>query len=245
MSEKRRRWAKWATGSSFLLLLLAVVSLFQLYPSLIEKYDPESNYVVKVGPGQQSDFTISEETILTALRVSEGDGLVAELRLFDEDGLEISGRGPGFLDYDRVGTDKQTIYSPVKIFQDIASGNYTLHNDAQALQLWLVDDGELQNDIDGNPWSYIFYMGCCLGAPIGLVGLILAVMVWIDKRKAPDQFVVIQDGSVILTDMEGVQSMQSQVEKFTDREGREGIPSPLEKQVDSNTEEGWKNWDEG
>jgi len=247
----RRTWARWATGSSFFLLLLAVVSLFQVYPSLMSTFDPESNYLVKVEPGQESDFTVDQYTRLVALRVNEGSVPQAELRLFGGNGEEIGGRGAGTFDPDRPGSDGSTIYSPVRIFEAVESGGYTLHNDAEDLQLWLVDETELAEEIDGNPWLYLFYIGCCLGAPIGLVGLILAVIVWTDKRKAPDQFLVIQDGSVILTDMEKVQSVRAQKEGDLEIEEGGGVPRPFVSTGPSNEstqpdQEGqqWKSWDD-
>ncbi len=253
MTGKRRRWARWATGSSILLLLLAVFSLyFHLYPEFIDASDPESNYVANVGPEQQYDFQVDDGAVLRALRIKEGGEPEAELRMFGPDGEEISGRGPGLLDSDRPGSDRETIYASVRIFEGLGAGTYTLHNDAGTSELWLVDDLAAAEVMVGNPWWYLFCGGCCLGLPLGLVGVVLAVMVWSDKRKAPDQYVVIQDGSVILTDVDSIQTMQ-------DREGRmietgvvDGVPGPFvdveapaqEDEAEVN-EQGWKKWDEG
>ena len=252
MTGKRRRWARWATGSSFLLLVVAVVSLVQVYPTLINTFDPESNYVVKMGPGGEGEFTVEEATLLTALRVSGGEGPEADLRLFDHSGNEIEGRAPGFLDSDRPGSDSETFYAPVRMFDGVGPGAYTLHNDAESSQLWLVDDGDLAAQIDGNLWLYMFYIGCCLGLPLGLVGLLLVVMVWSDKRKAPDQYVVIQDGSVILTDVDSIQTMQTREGGMLDTGVDDGIPAPfvdegasVREEDSEGDEQGWKKWDEG
>ena len=252
MTGKRRRWARWATGSSFLLLVVAVVSLFQVYPTLINTFDPEANYVVKMGPGGEGLFTVDEATVLTALRVSDGEAPEADLRLSDQSGSEIGGRAPGILDSNRPGSDSKTFYAPVRIFAGVGPGTYTLHNDAETLQLWLVDDGDLAAQIDGNPWLYMFYIGCCVGLPLGLVGLVLAVMVWSDKRKAPDQYVVIQDGSVILTDVDSIQTMQARDGGILETGVFDGVPGPFvdvgapaqEAEAEGN-EHGWKKWDEG
>jgi hypothetical protein len=252
VAGKRRRWARWATGSSFLLLVAAVVSLVQVYPTLINTFDPESNYVVKMGPGEEGTFTVDEATVLTALRVSDGDALEADLRLSDQSGSEIGGRAPGFLDSDRPGSDSETFYVPVRIFDGVGPGTYTLHNEAEMSQLWLVDDGDLAAQIDGNPWLYMFYIGCCLGLPLGLVGLVLAIMVWSDKRKAPDQYVVIQDGSVILTDVDSIQTMQAREGGMLEAGVVDGVPGPFAEDGASareasheEEEQGWKKWDEG
>jgi len=253
VTSKRRRWARWATGSSILLLLLAVFSLyFQLYPEFITAADPESNYVANVGPGQQYDFQVDDGAVLRALRVKESGEPEAELRLFGPDGEEIPGRGPGLLDSDRPGSDRETIYASVRIFEGLGAGAYTLHNDAGTSELWLVDDLAAAEVIVGNPWWYLFCGGCCLGLPLGLVGLILAVMVWSDKRKAPDQYVVIQDGSVILTDMDSIQDMQAQEGDVIETESVDGVLDPfideeasIQKAKGEGTEQEWKKWDEG
>jgi hypothetical protein len=184
--------------------------------------------------------------------VTDGDTPTAELRLIDQSGNEIIGRAPGILDSDRPGSDSETFYAPVRIFDVVGSGTYTLHNDAEELHLWLVDDGNLAAQIDGNPWLYLFYIGCCLGLPLGLIGLILAVMVWSDKRKAPDQYVVIQDGSVILTDVDSIQTMQTQEGSIIETGVVGGVPGPfigeessVQKAKVEEAEQEWKKWDEG
>ena len=253
MAGKRRRWAIWATGSSFLLLVVAVVSLVQVYPTLINTFDPESNYVVKMGPGGEGVFTVDEATVLTALRVSNGESPEADLRLYVESGDEIKGRAPGILDSDRPGSDSETFYAPVRIFDGVGPGTYILHNDDESMQLWLVDDGDLAAQIDGNPWLYMFYIGCCLGLPLGLVGLVLAVMVWSDKRKAPDQYVVIQDGSVILRDdLNSIQTVQAREGGVIETGVVDDVPGPFvnaressQEDEDEVNEQGWKKWDEG
>ena len=252
MANKRRRWARWTTGSSLLLLVLAVVSLVQVYPLLVSTFDPESNYVVKMEPGEEKGFVLEGPTVLTALRVTDGGTPSAELRLIDQSGNEIIGRAPGILDSDRPGSAGDTLYAPVRIFDAVGSGTYTLHNDGVSSQLWLVDDGDVVAQIDGNPWLYLFYIGCCLGLPLGLIGLILAVMVWSDKRKAPDQYVVIQDGSVILTDMDSKQDMQAKEGNVIETERVDGVLGPfigeeasIQKAKGEGAEQEWKKWDEG
>ena len=252
MTSKRRRWARWTTGSSLLLLVLAVVSMVQVYPLLVSTFDPESNYVVKMEAEEEKGFVLEGPTVLTALRVTDGDTPTAELRLIDQSGNEIIGRAPGILDSDRPGSDSETFYAPVRIFDAVESGTYTLHNDAEESRLWLVDDGNLAAQIDDNPWLYMFYIGCCLGLPLGLIGLVLAVMVWSDKRKAPDQYVVIQDGSVILTDVDSIQTMQAQEESVIETGVVGGVPGPfigeeasVKKAKVEGAEQEWKKWDEG
>ena len=242
MSTGRRRWARIATGSSAILLLLAVISFLQVSDDFIEFYDPETTNIVKLGPGDSGTFEIEESTLVSALRVSGGGDPGSELTLVDESGAEVSGREPGWLEPNRIGSDEDTIYSPVRIFNDL-KGNYTLQNHGES-DLWLVDDEVSANKMFGNLWLYLFYIGCCIGTPVGLVGIILAIMVWTDKRKLPDQFVIIDNGSVI---MEGAQNEVSALE------GVGEAPNPFwvaesrtaEKPQEDKADETWKKWDEG
>lgn len=240
MASGRKRWAIRSTGSSFILLVLAIVAMIQIYPSLA--FDPDE-YVVKVEPGESAQFDLAEETLLTCLRVNEGASPASELRLESSNGSELPGRSPGFIESDRPGLDDQKIYSPVRIFDGIEEGAYTLHNDAESSILWLVDDGAMADDLYGNPWLYLFYVGCCLGLPIGLIGLVLAIMVWTDKRKLPDQFVIINDGRVLISEVDGADIVQEQ---------QIGVPGPfVEGPVEENEERSgdsdkrWVEWDDG
>ena len=242
MTERRRRWARITTASSAILLLVAVISLWQVSPELLESYNPEVNSLVKLGPGESVTFVIEESEMVTALRLSDGETPDAELTLLDDEGSEVTGREKKRSDPNRVGSEGETIYSPVRIFENLG-GSYTLQNHGDT-DLWLVDDGASVDKLLGNFWMYLFYIGCCIGSPVGLVGLILAIMVWTDKRKMPDQFVIINNGSVIMDD---AQSEGSDVERS------EVTPSPFweedvgasEDPQDDVVNETWKRWDEG
>lgn len=242
MTDGRRRWARITTASSAILLLVAIISLWRVSDEFIETYDPESNYLVKLDPGESETFEIEGSDLLSALRVSDGETPDSDLTMFDSDGNEIPGKEPKWSDPDRFGADEKTIYSPVRVFEDMG-GSYTLQNQGSS-DLWLVDDDESADKLLGNFWMYLFYIGCCIGSPVGIVGVILAIMVWTDKRKMPDQFVIIEDGSVI---MDNVQSEDSVVEES-------GVaPSPFVGVSSQNVEnpqeedfgDSWKSWDEG
>ena len=242
MSARRRKWARIATASSAVLLLVAAVSLWQVSPELLDSYDPEANNLVKLGPGESITFRIEESSMVSALRVSDGGTPDSELTLLDSEGSEVEGREPRLRDTNRLGSDESTVYSPVRVFESL-DGNYTLQNHGDS-DLWLVDDEVSANKLLGNIWMYLFYIGCCIGSPVGLVGIILAIMVWTDKRKLPDQFVIIDNGSVIMEDA------QNEVSAL---EGVGEAPNPFlvdesrtaEKPQEDKADETWKKWDEG
>lgn len=242
MSARRRKWARIATASSAVLLLVAAVSLWQVSPELLDSYDPEANNLVKLGPGESITFRIEESSMVSALRVSDGETPDSELTLLDSEGSEVEGRGPGLRDTNRLGSDESTVYSPVRVFESL-DGNYTLQNHGDS-DLWLVDDEVSANKLLGNIWMYLFYIGCCIGSPLGLVGVVLAIMVWTDKRKMPDQFVIIDNGSVILDEIQNggpvVSSSESAPNPFTVAEVKTS-----EKTQEEPVDETWKRWDEG
>ena len=73
-------------------------------------------------------------------------------------------------------------------------------------------------------------------------------MVWTDKRKMPDQFVIIDDGRVIIgdapSDMKGDQKSPEAPNPFsdTDRQPESTISTDASYEKDG---ESWKSWDEG
>ncbi|HJM13311.1 MAG TPA: hypothetical protein QF641_02320 [Candidatus Thalassarchaeaceae archaeon] len=240
MVSGKRAWAIRSTGTSFILLILAIIAIMQLYPSIA--FD-EEEYVVRIGHGEQADFEVDEDTILTALRVNEGSHPSSELRLENGSGSEFPGRAVSWIEGDRPGLDGEKIYSLVRIFEGLEPGSYTLFNDAESSELWLVDDGNMMDEMYSNPWMWLFWFGCCLGIPVGLVGIVLAIMTWADRRKSPDQFVVFNDGSVILTDTEDYSPIEGDVNGV--RGPFVGVPEIGDDTVPVVEESRWMEWDDG
>lgn len=244
MSNRRRRWARITTGSSAILLLIAAISIWQISPEMIEAFDPENNNVVKLGPGEEVSIEI-DSIVITALRKSGSDTSEAQLTLKDKSGNEIHGRSPNFIESsERAGVDG-AIYVPVRVFEQI-SGEFTIQNNAEEGFLWIVDDEKSQSQIIGSIWFSLILVGCCLGTPIGMIGIVLAVMTWVDKKKSPDQFVVIEDGSVIITSSERLDDVP---ERQLAPEPFKEVDEPVEKESINAPEEeipeSWKSWDEG
>ena len=242
MTDRKRAWARITTASSAVLLLMAVISLWQVFDDYNDLYNPESNNLVKLEPGDSITFEIENSMLVTALRVSDDGSPDAELTLTDREGNEVLGRGAGAFEFDRYDQPNETAFSIVRVFENIG-GEYTLENWGSST-LWLVDDEESANELSGIVWTYLFYIGCCLGSPIGIVGFVLAIMVWSDKRKMPDQFVIIEDGSVIIqniqAEIEDSQKPSETPDPFSDVNRQRPAESPNEDDNDS-----WKSWDEG
>ena len=246
MTDRKRAWARITTASSAALLLMAVISLWQVFDDYNELYNPESNSLVKLEPGDSITFELESSILISALRVAEGGTPDANLKLTDGQGNEVAGRGARALEFDRYDERNGTSFSIVRVFENIDGGEYTLDN-LGTTTLWLVDDEDSANKLSGIVWTYLFYIGCCLGSPIGLVGLVLAIMVWTDKRKMPDQFVLIEDGRVIIgnsqSDLEGDREPSEAPNPFSDPNRQP--PSITTDPPDEEDRGSWKSWDEG
>ena len=225
---------------------MAVISLWQVFDDYNELYNPESNSLVKLGPGDSVTLEIENSGLVSALRVSDDGSPDADLKLTDSQGNEVLGRGARALEFDRYDEQNRTSFSVVRVFENIG-GEYTLEN-LGTTTLWLVDDEDSANKLSGIVWTYLFYIGCCLGSPIGLIGFVLAIMVWTDKRKMPDQFVIIEDGRVIIgnaqSDVEGDQKPSEPPNPFsgTTRQPPSTAVTEPSKEKDGDS---WKSWDEG
>lgn len=252
MSNGRMRWAKILSGVSLILLILAVFSLTQFYQTFMESSYPDSNYIVKLDAGESENIELDESRKLSVFRIDKFANDDHAIRIFSNSGEEIVGTNPVWIDTDRIGSDKQTIYSPVRTFLNIDSGFYSIENNAESSSLWIVDDGELEAELQGNTWTFLFYFGCCLGLPLGALGIILLIFGRNKKGGASDQYIVIQDGNVMVTNEENYNSIINQSEHVPE----EVVPSPFIKEVEENSVTGpdesseqnfdeWKNWDDG
>ena len=252
MSNGRIRWAKILSGGSLLLLVLAVFSLTQFYQTFMESSYPDSNYIVKLDAGESENVELEESRKLSVFRIDKFANGEHEIRIFSNSGEEIVGNAPVWIDTDRIGSDRQTIYSPVRTFLNVDSGIYSIENNAESSSLWIVDDGKLESELQGNTWTFLFYFGCCLGLPLGFLGIILLIFGRNKKGEASDQYIVIQDGNVMVTDQENYNSIINQSELAPE----EVIPSPFVKEVEEDSTsipdqpseqdfDEWKSWDDG
>ena len=86
MTDRKRAWARITTASSAALLLLAVISLWQVFDDYNELYNPESNSLVKLEPGDSVTLEIENSGLVSALRVSDDGSPDANLKLTDSQG---------------------------------------------------------------------------------------------------------------------------------------------------------------
>ena len=253
MSNVRMRWAKISSVISLILLILAVFSLTQFYQTFMDNSYPDTNYVVKLDAGESESIELNESRKLSVFKIDKFADGEHSIRIVRDSGEEFMGNAPVWIDTSRIGSDGQTIYTPVRTYLNINSGIYSIENNADSGSIWIVDDGQLETQLQGNIWTFLFYFGCCLGLPLGLIGIIL--LIFSRNRKdglTSDQYIVIQDGNVMVTDEENYNSIINQSESVPE----ETVPSPFIKEVeeessakpvDSSEEkfDEWKSWDDG
>ena len=120
----------------------------------------------------------------------------------------------------------------------------------RSLSYRFFDDEAAANKMD-TPLILVFYMGCCVGLPMSVIALVLAIMNWIDKRKSPDQFFVTEEGSVIVTRSGEVVQLESELSESTEPDLTIESEQKFQTESDGKNEspqaqpEDWEWWDEG
>ena len=238
-------WAKRLSGTSFLLLLIGVVSYYNAMPAMFDELDPAQRHLLELEAGESGEITLYSLGEYVALRVTDGDSQTAELRLINMSGTEESGSPPTGLHVERPGEDG-TIYAPVRVFGSAQAGNYTLHNDGNST-LWFVDDISAQNALFGNGWFVLMFFGCCLGLPLGVVALILVIAGRGRRGKARESVVMSKEGMLPTTD-----ELYRQYRGLPEAKGEVVIADPFPSQTkvaeESPQAEGdrdWRGWDDG
>ena len=238
-------WAKRLSGASLLLILIGGVSYYNAMPAIFDELDPAQRHLLELEAGESEEVTLELFGEYVALRVTEGDSQAAELRLIDAMGSEESGSAPTGLDVDRLGED-ETLYTSVRVFRSAQAGDYTLHNDGNTT-LWFVDDVSAQKALFGSGWFVMMFFGCCLGLPLGVIALILALAGRGQRKKSGGPVVMSKEGKLPTTD-----ELYRQYRGLPEVEEEESIADPFPGQTtvgeESQQSEGdrdWQGWDEG
>ena len=238
-------WAKRLSGASLLLILIGGVSYYNAMPAIFDELDPAQRHLLELEAGESEEVTLELFGEYVALRVTEGDSQAAELRLIDAMGSEESGSAPTGLDVDRLGED-ETLYTSVRVFRSAQAGDYTLHNDGNTT-LWFVDDVSAQKALFGSGWFVMMFFGCCLGLPLGVIALILALAGRGQRKKSGGPVVMSKEGRLPTTD-----ELYRQYRGLPEVEEEESIADPFPGQTtvdeESQQTEGdrdWQGWDEG
>ena len=126
--------------------------------------------------------------------------------------------------------------------------------------MWLIDELDIQASLFSDWWVVVSMISCFLGFPMAIITLIVGLILWRRKDKSPEKEIIIQQ-NIMTTDelfkkhnsIEGNQvpnpfmKNESSIPELTEEE-EINIENSDKKETESqreDSENNWKNWDEG
>ena len=265
MEGRSKIWVKRFTGVSLFLIIIFVASWSQSTESIVEKMDVDENHIIKLESGEQGSLELSKIGYYIAFRFNEnGSQIEPELRMTDMEGNNIEGREPGLIESNnkRPNASGKIVYIPVRVFEIQNDAEYILINDGNTT-LWLIDELDIQASLFSDWWVVVSMISCFLGFPMAIITLIVGLILWRRKDKSPEKEIIIQQ-NIMTTDelfkkhnsIEGNQvanpftKNESSLPELTAEDKLEDIDieNSDKKETESQREESennWKNWDEG
>tara|TARA_A100001037_G_scaffold265736_1_gene257413 strand:+ start:4221 stop:4994 length:774 start_codon:yes stop_codon:yes gene_type:complete len=257
MARGIMKYAKILSALSFFLLLMGTVAWSSASDESEKYLDPSQFNEAVIGPGESVVVNISSTSFLgqreyLAMRIVEESDPLPEVRLtLGSD--ECRSDDPSIIHIDRQLNPDSPKFRVVRVFLPNETGDYTLYNDAESGDLWLVDDFRSQTRIfQENPISIVVMIGgCCIGGPVGLVALCLAIIGW--RQNGAQESILVQPQDQLMTTSDLYREYQkSQAEV----ESRQTAPDPflevtetdysdLVDDVNPPADENWENWDNG
>ena len=257
MARGIMKYAKILSALSFFLLLMGTVAWSSASDESEKYLDPAQFNEAVIGPGESIVVNISSTSFLgqreyLAMRIVEDSDPLPEVRLtLGSD--ECRSDDPSIIHIDRQLNSDSPKFRVVRVFLPNETGDYTLYNDAESGDLWLVDDFRSQTRIfQENPISIVVMIGgCCIGGPVGLVALCLAIIGW--RQNGAQESILVQPQDQLMTTSDLYREYQkSQAEV----ESRQTAPDPflevtetdysdLVDDVNPPADENWENWDNG
>ena len=257
MARGIMKYAKILSALSFFLLLMGTVAWSSASDESEKYLDPSQFNEAVIGPGESVVVNVSSTSFLgqreyLAMRIVEESDPLPEVRLtLGSD--ECRSDDPSIIHIDRQLNPDSPKFRVVRVFLPNETGDYTLYNDAESGDLWLVDDFRSQTRIfQENPISIVVMIGgCCIGGPVGLVALCLAIIGW--RQNGAQESILVQPQDQLMTTSDLYREYQkSQAEV----ESRQTAPDPflevtetdysdLVDDVNPPADENWENWDNG
>jgi len=257
MARDMMRFAKILSAVSFFLLLMSTIAWSSASDESERYLDPSQFNEAVIGPGESVIVNLSSSSFLgqreyLAMRIVDDVDPLPEvrLRIASED---CPSDEPSIIHIDRQLNSDSPKYRIVRVFLPAESGEYTLHNDAESGDLWLVDDFRAQTKIfQESPLSIMVMIGgCCIGGVVGLVALFLAAIGW-RKNKHEGGVSVVPQVPIMTTSDLYREFHKSQA----DAKGDSSIPDPfidenksslseLEDDIVPDGDDNWENWDNG
>ncbi len=261
MEARAKLWIKRLTAISLVLILVFVASYWKSTENIIDKMDidNEENYIIKLEAGEQGNVDLSTIGYYMALRI-DGNDSFPELKLTDIGGVEIEGQKPGWVESINKRPDSQgnLIYDPIRVFEIRDDGEYSIVNEGNTT-LWLIDDFKIQSSLLSDGWILISMISCCLGFPLGIVTLIVALILWRRGKRLPEKNIIIRE-NIMTTDelfkknnLAGDKEIpepfisSENIKMESPEEKYHVVPELKNEDVGGSKEESdrWKKWDEG
>ena len=257
MARGIMKYAKILSALSFFLLLMGTVAWSSASDESEKYLDPAQFNEAVIGPGESIVVNISSTSFLgqreyLAMRIVEDSDPLPEVRLtLGSD--ECRSDDPSIIHIDRQLNSDSPKFRVVRVFLPNETGDYTLYNDAESGDLWLVDDFRSQTRIfQENPISIVVMIGgCCIGGPVGLVALCLAIIGW--RQNGAQESILVQPQDQLMTTSDlyreyqksqaEVESRQTAPDPFLEMTG--AVYSDLVDDVNPPADENWENWDNG
>ena len=257
MARGIMKYAKILSALSFFLLLMGTVAWSSASDESEKYLDPSQFNEAVIGPGESIVVNISSTSFLgqreyLAMRIVEDSDPLPEVRLtLGSD--ECRSDDPSIIHIARQLNPDSPKFRVVRVFLPNETGDYTLYNDAESGDLWLVDDFRSQTRIfQENPISIVVMIGgCCIGGPVGLVALCLAIIGW--RQNGAQESILVQPQDQLMTTSDlyreyqksqaEVESGQTAPDPFLEVTGADY--SDLVDDVNPPADENWENWDNG
>ena len=257
MARGIMKFAKILSALSFFLLLMGTVAWSSASDESEKYLDPSQFNEAVIGPGESIVVNISSTSFLgqreyLAMRIVEDSDPLPEVRLtLGPD--ECRSDDPSIIHIDRQLNPDSPKFRVVRVFLPNETGDYTLYNDAESGDLWLVDDFRSQTRIfQENPISIVVMIGgCCIGGPVGLVALCLAIIGW--RQNEAQESILIRPKDPLMTTSDlyweyqksqaEVESRQTTPDPFLGANGADY--SDVADDVNPPADENWENWDNG
>lgn len=257
MARGIMKFAKILSALSFFLLLMGTVAWSSASDESEKYLDPSQFNEAVIGPGESIVVNISSTSFLgqreyLAMRIVEDSDPLPEVRLtLGPD--ECRSDDPSIIHIDRQLNPDSPKFRVVRVFLPNETGDYTLYNDAESGDLWLVDDFRSQTRIfQENPISIVVMIGgCCIGGPVGLVALCLAIIGW--RQNEAQESILVRPKDPLMTTSDlyreyhksqaEVESRQTTPDPFLGANGADY--SDVADDVNPPADENWENWDNG
>ena len=191
MKSGAKLWVKRLSGLSVILILVFVGTYGESSDKIVQIMNVEENNLLELESGEEGAIQLEKIRFYTVVTLEGNEIEEYEVKLIDQDGLEISGYEPSSIEKinKRPDSSGKLVFVPIIIFEVPNDAEYIFHNQGNNT-LWVLDDIEIQSSLISEQIILISMFSCCLGFPLGVIALIGWLVVWRRKDKLPQKLIV-------------------------------------------------------